>query len=62
MAAEKHEFTLVHLPTPEKLTDEQEAYWWEQLEIAERKVEYARRMLKIGRFAANMPPELGLDG
>lgn len=30
-----------------KLTPEQETYWWEQLEIGERKVEYAKRMLGI---------------
>ena len=30
-----------------ELTPEQEEYWWEQLEIAERKVEYAKRMLGL---------------
>lgn len=34
-----------HLPTPEKLTPEQEQYWWDVLEVAERQREYARRML-----------------
>jgi hypothetical protein len=35
-------------PKPEtELTEEQEAYWWEQLEFAERKVEYAKRMLGL---------------
>lgn len=56
MAAENREFSLVYLPTPKTLTPEQEQYWWEQLEIAERKVEYANRML--GRVAI----ERGLEG
>lgn len=62
MTAERHEFTLVVLPTPEKLTTEQEEHWWRVKETAERQLEYANRMLKIGRFAVGMPPELGLDG
>ena len=34
--------------TPKReLSPEQEAYWWEQLEFAERKVEYAKRVLGI---------------
>lgn len=41
MTAEIH-----HLPVRE-LTPEQEQYWHEQLEIAERKVEYAKRMLGL---------------
>ena len=41
MTAEIH-----HLPVKE-LTEEQEAYWWEQLDFAERKVEYAKRMLGL---------------
>lgn len=57
MSTEKsHEFVLVYLPTPQDLTPEQENYWWEQLEIAERKVEYAKRML--GQIAI----ERGLEG
>lgn len=37
---------IVYLPMRE-LTPEQVEYWYEQLEIAERKVEYARRMLGL---------------
>lgn len=38
---------IIHLPTPKELTPEQEEHWWNQLEIAERQVEYAKRMLGI---------------
>lgn len=33
------------------LSPEQENYWYQKLEDAERAVEYAKRMLKLGRFA-----------
>lgn len=46
---------IVYLPMKE-LTPEQEEYWYEQLEIAERKVEYAKRMLGL------LALEAGLDG
>lgn len=39
------EATIVYLPTPTELTPEQREHWQEQLEIAERKMEYAMRML-----------------
>lgn len=61
-SSKEHEFTLVYLPTPKELTPEQEEHWWHELEVAERKVEYAKRMLKIGRFAVGGEVELGLDG
>lgn len=35
---------ILHLPARE-LDDDQKEYWVNQLEIAERQVEYARRML-----------------
>jgi len=38
------------------LTPEQEQHWYEQLEIAQRKVEYAQRMLGL------LATEAGLDG
>lgn len=41
------EASVHYLPPPNELTPEQEQYWYEQLEIAERKVEYARRMLGL---------------
>lgn len=44
---ERDEASVHYLPPPKELTPEQEQYWYEQLEIAERKVEYAQRMLGI---------------
>ena len=40
-----------------ELTDEQLEYWWGVLEDSERAAEYARRMLKIGKYAT----EKGID-
>jgi hypothetical protein len=37
--------TIYYLPTPTELTPEQREHWEDQLEIAERKLEYAMRML-----------------
>lgn len=45
---------VIDLPAPRELSPEQEAYWIEKLEVAERAREYALRML--GR----LPIELGL--
>lgn len=36
---------LRYLPTPRELTDEQMEYWEDKLEVAERAMEYALRML-----------------
>ena len=50
---------IYHLPSPEergiKLTPEQETYWWQQYEIAQRMSEYAMRQLGI------VKPEKGLS-
>ena len=40
-----------------ELTYEQLEYWWGVLEDSERAAEYARRMLKIGKYAT----EKGID-
>lgn len=40
-----------------KLTPEQEEWWWEQLEAAERKVEYAKRMLGLIAIEAGVGEE-----
>lgn len=42
----EQEAKVLHFPKRE-LTPEQVAYWYEQLEFAERKVEYAKRMLGL---------------
>lgn len=36
---------LIYLPTPKELTPEQREHWEQQLEVAERAVEVAMRML-----------------
>lgn len=46
----------IHYLPPRKLTPEQEQYWYEQLEIAERAAEYARRQLGL------LAIEKGLEG
>lgn len=54
MSAEIH-----HLPSPKErgieLTSEQEIYWWQQYEIAQRMSEYAMRQLGI------VKPEKGIS-
>ena len=47
---------IIDMPVPKALTAEQQSYWEEKLEIAERAREYALRML--GRLGI----ERGLDG
>ena len=39
------------------LSPEQESYWYQKLEDAERAVEYAKRMLKIGKYATEKGAE-----
>ncbi len=38
---------IIYLPTPKELTPEQREHWENQLEVAERAVETAKRMLGI---------------
>lgn len=48
---------VIPMPQPRReLTEEQKEYWWQQLEIAERQVEYAKRMLGV------LAVEKGLQG
>lgn len=47
---------IIYMPPPKELTPEQRDYWTNQLEIAERAVETAKRML--GQLAT----ERGLEG
>lgn len=51
---------ILSFPSPQergkKLTPDQEAYWWEQYEIAQRMSEYAMRQLGL------VKPEKGLEG
>jgi len=48
---------VIPMPQPQReLSPEQKEYWWHQLEVAERQVEYAKRML--GMLAI----EKGLEG
>lgn len=35
----------------DELSKEQEDYWWKVLEDCERGAEYARRMLKLGKYS-----------
>lgn len=48
---------LSHKLNEKELTHEQLEYWWRVLEDSERAAEYARRMLKIGKYAT----EKGID-
>lgn len=47
MANPEHIAEVIPLIPKKELTDEQKEWWWEQLEAAERKVEYAKRMLGL---------------
>jgi len=47
---------LIHMPVPKELSPQQREHWENQLEAAERAVEYAKRML--GHLAI----EEGLQG
>lgn len=38
---------LIYMPSPKELTPQQREHWEEQLEIAERAVETAKRMLGL---------------
>ena len=46
---------IIYLPTPKVETIDQREYWWEQLELAERRAEDIRRILGI------LGVERGLD-
>jgi len=47
---------LLFLPPPAELNETQHDHWMQQLELAERAVEVAKRMLGL------LPVELGLTG
>lgn len=53
---------IIYLPTPKVETIDQREYWWEQLEIAERRAEDIRRVLGILGVERGLADDSGDDG